>query len=132
MDLYDIINSDLLKHKYGKDFYITWSNVAFDIIPKNFSKWDTLKKIAQDRQIISFLDSYNDCSLAQFSNFTFLPKNSSEKLIFYLRKHNKLIFPLNAFHFCKNQCYISEKSYTEAVIEGLTYLKNEFFIGAKK
>ena len=129
---YDIINSDLLSHKYGKNFYITWSNVAFDIIPNKFSKWDTLYKISQNRLIFSFLDSYNDSGIARYSDFTFLPKNSSDKLLFYLRKNNKLIFRLKSFHLFKNQCYISDKSFTEAVIEGLDYLKKELFLGVEK
>ena len=126
---YDIINSDLVNHKYGNNFYITWSNVAFDIIPKNKSKWASLCQKTHNRHIISFLDSCNDSELAEFSDYTFLPKNSSPNLLLYLRKNNKLIFPIKRFHLFKNQCYISDKSSTEAVIEGLEYLKNEFFIG---
>jgi len=126
---YDIIYKDLQQHKFKDNFYITWSNVAIDIIPREMSKWYTLKNIKDklyfedNSYIISFVDSYNDKEIANFSNYTFLPLNSSSKLIDYLRYNNKLIFKTNKFHTMINQCYKSDKLFSEAVIDGLNQLK---------
>ena len=120
---YEIIKYELDHHEYKDDFCVTWSNVAIDIIPTGYSKWNTLKKHAEDKTIISFMDSFNDKEIALYSDYCILPANSSEELIFYLRNNNRLIFPLKQSHFIKNHGYIASTKYTDAVIEGLNYLK---------
>jgi hydroxymethylpyrimidine pyrophosphatase-like HAD family hydrolase len=120
---YDILNADLQNYEFKDDFYIAWSNVAFDIIPTGFSKWNSLQKIAENKTIVSFMDSYNDKEIAMFSDYTIMPLNVSDKLIEYLRENGSLIFPLDKFHIYKHSNFISKKTYTDAVIEGLKYIK---------
>ncbi|MCL2063285.1 MAG: HAD hydrolase family protein [Candidatus Cloacimonetes bacterium] len=134
LKFYDIIQNDLNQHKFGDLFFLTWSNVALDIIPNDVSKWIALKSIAEylnnqinfqsPISIISFVDSYNDREIAEYSNYSILPSNCSKSLIEHLRKKNKLVLPLNRFHFIENLVYISENKYTLGVIEGLKFLKN--------
>ena len=134
VNFYNQINEDILRHPLSERVYLTWSSVALDIIPKGYSKWETLKMLAEDKQIISFMDSYNDKEIAKNSYLTYLPKNASDKLISYLRSENKLVFPLNKFHPTGNQVFISEKPFSEGVIEGLTVFKTitERNLNAKK
>ena len=120
----EIVNNDLKQHPFSDMFYLTHSNVAIDILPVNTTKYDAIRKVATEKslEICSFVDSYNDKEIARFSTYTFLPKNVSLDLMKYLNSHNKLIFKCNKFHLVKNLVYISEKSYTEAVIDGLQFL----------
>ena len=137
---FETIYNDLRQHKYSDMFYLTWSNVALDIIPVGVSKWESLKKIAENYRyqnitpddvkagnpdvIISFLDSYNDKEMALNSTYTFLPQNTSNKLIEYLQTNNKLVFPLSKFYFLKNFAYILDQPFTQGVSQGLFFLKN--------
>ncbi|MCK9328417.1 MAG: HAD hydrolase family protein [Candidatus Cloacimonetes bacterium] len=123
-EFYQLLSEDVSKHPFGESFYLTWSSVALDIVPVGFSKWATLKKLAEDKLIVSFMDSFNDKDIAKNSFLTFLPSNSSEKLISYLRSENKLVFPLSKFHTVKNQVFISTKAFSEGVIDGLSIFKN--------
>jgi hydroxymethylpyrimidine pyrophosphatase-like HAD family hydrolase len=113
---------DFNTHIHADKFYVTWSNVAIDIIPYGFSKWTGINHLANDKKVISFLDSYNDKEIALNSDFVFLPSNSSPELIKTLRQNNKLVFDLGKFHFINNHCYLSKKSYTSSVLDGLKYL----------
>ena len=119
----DIVASDLKSHEYGDEFYLTWSNVAIDIIPAGVSKWSALQSVADGKTLVSFMDSYNDKEIALYSDFTFLPQNTAPALISHLRANNTLVFPLSRFYFLKGSSFLCQKSYTEAVIEGLHYLK---------
>lgn len=124
LNFYQVVYDDLTRHPVGDSVYLTFSNVALDIIPVGFNKWNTLKNLSQDCNIISFMDSYNDKDIARQSYLTFLPGNASDRLISYLRNENKLIFKFDKFHITKNHVYISEKLSTHAVIDGLKILKN--------
>ena len=117
----DTITNDLQTHEYQNDFYVTYSNVAIDIIPANFSKWNTLKTIKDNTscEIISFMDSYNDKDVALYSDYTILPNNSSHELLNYLKQNNKNIIPLKDFAFSQKQAYFCDDKYTLAVINGL-------------
>ena len=125
---HDLVDKDLKSSEFGEDFYITYSNVALDIVPINHSKWYTLKKIAQDTgedcKIISFMDSYNDKEVVKYSDYSFLPQNASDSLIQYLRAHTKLIFPVGKFHFFRGIAYLCSEKYTEAVVAGLRFFKH--------
>ena len=123
----DIVRNELKQCNVFEHFYLTFSNVAIDIIPLNISKWNALNHIVEDKTIFSFVDSYNDKDIAENSLYTFLPANSSNKLLDYLHLKNKLIFPLRKFHLIKKSVYISNESYTRAVIDGLKYIKEEVF-----
>jgi len=123
---YETVRNDLQNHEYSDLFYVTWSNVAIDIIPIDISKWNALKHISEDRCIISFMDSFNDKEIALNSDYSFLPKNASVELINYLRSNTKLVFPLSKFHFLRDYAYVTESSYTKSIIEGLsTFKKSE-------
>ena len=122
---YDIVNEGFQAHKYAHLFYLTYSNVAFDIIPLNVSKWTALMNIAEGNCLISFMDSYNDKEIALYSDITFLPANTSPSLVEYLRSSGRLILPISRFHLRKYLKYISQLPATRAVIEGLYIVKNE-------
>jgi len=115
------ISQDLQNSTFKNDFYITYSNVAFDIIPANYSKWNTLKTIKGNtsHEIICFMDSYNDKEIALYSDYTILPQNTTENLFNYLKQHQKSISPLENFDFSQKQAYLCEDNYTLAVINGL-------------
>lgn len=127
---YHTILNDLQKHKFGENFYLTWSNVALDIIPILNSKWNALNHLRKNNKIICFMDSFNDKESVLLSDLSFIPRNASHKLIKYLREKNKLIFPIDKFHLINHHVFISSKSYTMGVIEGLKTLEqNNFFEG---
>ncbi|MCL1827716.1 MAG: HAD hydrolase family protein [Candidatus Cloacimonetes bacterium] len=126
-DYVEVIKKDFSKTAYADDFYVTWSNVAIDIIPKDISKWSLINKIKNSACVIAFMDSYNDKEICEFSDFAILPKNTTDSLIHHLRWNNKLVFPLHKFHIFSNQCYISQKPFADAVIEGLLALKESLF-----
>ena len=52
LDFYDIVQNDLKQHKLADEFYITWSNVALDIIPVGISKWSALKMIVDNTTLV--------------------------------------------------------------------------------
>jgi hydroxymethylpyrimidine pyrophosphatase-like HAD family hydrolase len=119
----DTVYRDLMSHPYKDDFYITFSDVAIDIIPVGFSKWKAIKNIAKSNTIISLMDSYNDKEIALSSDYTIMPKNVSPQLIDYLKMHQKIIMPLGKFHFFRNIAYTTDVCYTQAVIEGLRHIQ---------
>jgi len=118
---FDIIQHDLDRHKYADLFYLTFSNVALDIIPYGYSKWSAISHIADARTVVAFIDSYNDREIALYSHITFLPKNSSPVLIEYLTQNQKSVMPVEAYQFAEDTACMLSKKYTEGVIEGLEH-----------
>jgi len=113
------VQDDLLKHKYGKDFYITYSSVALDIIPVGINKWVALKYIADDTKTVAFIDSYNDKEIALHSDITFLPQNSSPALIEFLENNGKRVLNINNYILEAGTACLCDESYTAGVIQGL-------------
>ncbi len=102
---------------YYSEVYITYSNVAIDIIPKNYSKFTGIKHISEDKIIISLLDSMNDLDLARFSDLSFLPSNASDSLLKSIQYKK-----LDQNIVCQSGIYLCSKSYTEGVLEALEKL----------
>lgn len=118
---YKIIKEYVDKSEYSKYLYVTYSNVAIDIIPKNISKYSGIKHISGDRKIISLLDSMNDYELAINSDLCFLPSNSTRSLLDSIQ--HKSIEEFNQ----ENRVYLCNKAYGEAVIEALALLTNSYY-----
>jgi len=108
-------------HPYADRFYVTWSNVAIDIIPRDVSKLTGVQKIADGRRIISLVDSMNDFDLAVQSDLCFLPANSSKTLL-----ENISFEKIEKFKDIKNSngIFLCNKSYSEGVIEALNKVKS--------
>jgi len=116
---------------WNDDFYLTYSDVAFDFIPTSFNKWKTLQQVAQNKIIFSIMDGYNDKEVALNSDYSFLPHNCSRQLVNYLRANNRLVWEWEKFHFRKNQAYLVNNSFTEGVIDCL-YFIHSYFDRARK
>lgn len=111
----------LLKNtEFENTLKITHSNVAVDIIPKNFNKFIGIKSISKNLKIISIADSFNDLELLLNSDISFIPKNSSPDLLKYLKKKKSIFSICKALQF--GNIYKSNYKYTNAVIEILKYL----------
>jgi len=121
---FDMVQHDIDRHKYADLFYLTFSNVALDIIPIGYTKWGTIDQIAEGRPVVSFIDSYNDREIALYSHMTFMPKNSANVLREYLIQHQRSVLPIEAFTFQEGTACLCSKKYTEGVIEGLELFYN--------
>jgi hydroxymethylpyrimidine pyrophosphatase-like HAD family hydrolase len=115
---YPLIKRYVENSEYNEQFYVTYSNVAIDIIPRGISKYTGLKQICHEQRIISLLDSMNDFDLAVNSDICFLPGNSTETLL------KSVEFKGIEFFNHIDKIYLCRKNYGEAVIEALSVLVN--------
>ncbi len=70
---------------------VTYSSVAVDIIPRGFNKFTGMKKVAEGNKIIGIADSMNDIELIEQSDFGFIPRNASEKVVERLKSSGKVL-----------------------------------------
>ncbi|HPM01338.1 MAG TPA: hypothetical protein PK816_04190 [Candidatus Cloacimonadota bacterium] len=119
---YPEIKSFMANHPLANLFYVTWSNVAIDIIPKSVSKLTGVQNIADGRRIISLVDSMNDFDLAVQSDLCFLPANSSKKLL-----ENISYEKIDMFREIQHSkgIYLCNKSYSEGVIEAMSLIRKQ-------
>lgn len=110
---------------YGEEVLVTHSDVAVDIIPAGFNKFEGLRLASEAPSLIGIADSFNDLHLIQDADFAFLPANASPKLLAELRNRGRQIVPLHEWHVTAERTIaISESRHTEAVIEVLHTLRH--------
>ena len=79
---------------YDSKVFVTHSNVAIDIIPKDHNKFTGIQYISNQLKTIGIADSFNDCPMLLNTNCAFIPANASPKLIDFLKNNKKKSFQL--------------------------------------
>ena len=121
--LYPQICDFISKEQYSKDVYVTYSDVAVDIVPQANNKYTGIKKIANNKEIIAVADSYNDVELLAYSDYVFLPANYSSSLKDTAVFKRTAVAIDDAGTLTKDKVYISSKPNTDAVIEILSFIQ---------
>ena len=119
------IKSIIIEKKLDKHIFAVYSNVAVDVIPKNYNKFSGLKCIAKRRKIIGIADSMNDVHLLTDADYGFIPKNSSKELEKYLKNSGKDVVNIKNATLKRGQIIKASKKSTEGVIEVLNFLKEK-------
>ncbi len=119
--IYDEVKNIVEDSGFKDDFLVTTSNVAVDIIPMGYNKFTGINFIAGSSETMCLADSLNDFDLVNGCDYSFLPANSSKKLISNLRRE---MFLLRDFSLNKQSkgVYLSEFNNTKAVLEVLQLL----------
>ena len=79
---------------YSEDFFVTYSSVAVDIVPRGFDKLFGLKKAAMGRELIAIADSMNDLALLEGADYSFAPANLAPEAEQALLSRGRAVLPL--------------------------------------
>jgi hypothetical protein len=123
-ELAERVTDAIRKHPFFGSVRITYSSVAVDIIPRGFSKWTGISRLAGDLPTVAIADSMNDLEFLKFVDYSFTPSNVTPGLLTSLEKEGKEIRPLDSSVTLPEQgvVYVSGKRTTFAVSEILVLL----------
>lgn len=112
---------------YGTDVLVTHSDVAVDIIPAGFNKFEGLRLASRSPSLIGIADSLNDLHLIGDADYSFLPANGSPALLKALEERGRKVIPLEDFRGeGEGNIAISGSRHTGAVIQVLRFLSQHF------
>ena len=110
------------KSIYREDFYVTYSSVAVDVIPKDWDKYRGMEIVAEDGIIIGVADSMNDFALLAKSHFSFVPANAPKEVLEKLKKEGKKVVNIHQAKLEPNTVVVSNHPETEGVLEILEFV----------
>ncbi len=118
--LYKHIRHLLETWNLTQEVFLTHSDVAVDIIPQGFHKYEGLSKIATQVKFVGIADSVNDLDLLEKCDYAFVPANFTPSLKYFLTKPMKALGESSELD--QNKVFISSYPYTQAVNQVLEFL----------
>jgi len=119
---FEKVNGFVENSRYGKDFSVTYSSVAVDVIPKGYDKYVGMKMVSHGK-IIGIADSMNDFNLLLKSDFSFVPSNCPQEVIDKLKNCGKKAVNIRGIGALeKNLVVQANFKETEGAIEILNFI----------
>ncbi len=110
---------------YDERVLVTHSSVAVDIIPRGYNKFSGIEHLSDGLQTIGIADSLNDYHMILHADHSFVPANSSPKLIDKLKGNGKVAAPIRgAEAHPENTVLMSRYDSTRGVIDILDFINN--------
>lgn len=123
-DLHPRIETKVRELGFQGEVLVTHSNVAVDVLPLGFTKFSGIRHVAVGQKTIGIADSLNDIHLLTGADLSFMPANSSRRLIRALAAGGRRVQPLRVWTGEPGPIvWRSRFPSTQGVIEILRFLK---------